>query len=140
MCPTCGMKLRVLQSRLLWALAVAYIVPIAMIIPLFGHMPALLTYEARRLVLSAVVVVVTFGAFKLLKHLIPRLLKVRLLKPEEKVVFPLAKSAAPPEETQAIDASDLVATDDDRAEWRCKSCGEENPGNFDECWKCLATR
>src|SRR5580698_5999677 len=76
-CPTCGMKLKVLQSRLLWGLAVAYVVPIAMIVPLFGHMPALLTYEARRLVLSAVVVVVTFGAFRLLKHLIPRLLKVR---------------------------------------------------------------
>jgi hypothetical protein len=139
-CPTCGMKLRVLQSRLLWGLALAYVVPIAMVVPLFGHMPPLLTYEARRLVLAAVVVVLTFGAFRLLKHLIPRLLRVRILKPEEKVVFPLAKPAARAEETQAIDASDLKRTDDDRPEWTCKSCGEENPGNFDECWKCQTWR
>jgi hypothetical protein len=26
------------------------------------------------------------------------------------------------------------------SEWRCPGCGEENPANFDECWKCLAAR
>ena len=26
--------------------------------------------------------------------------------------------------------------DDARPAWRCAECGEENPGNFDECWKC----
>jgi len=24
--------------------------------------------------------------------------------------------------------------------WRCAKCGEENPGNFDECWKCETER
>jgi len=60
-CPTCGMKLRVLQKRLLWGLAVAYVVPIAVVVPLFGHMPPLLTYQARRGVLAAVVVIVTLA-------------------------------------------------------------------------------
>lgn len=24
--------------------------------------------------------------------------------------------------------------------WRCRSCGEENPGSFESCWKCQAER
>jgi len=24
--------------------------------------------------------------------------------------------------------------------WKCKHCGEENPGNFDACWKCEQAR
>ena len=24
--------------------------------------------------------------------------------------------------------------------WKCRSCGEENPGNFEECWECQAAR
>jgi hypothetical protein len=139
-CPTCGMKLRVLQKRLLWGLAVAYVVPIAVVVPLFAHMSPMLTYQARRVVLAALVVVVTFGAFRLLKHFIPRLLRVRILGSEEKVVFPLAKIEVQAEETEAIDVSGLEPTDEDQAGWTCKSCGEENPGNFNECWKCLTLR
>jgi hypothetical protein len=25
-------------------------------------------------------------------------------------------------------------------EWKCPKCGETVPGNFDQCWKCMATR
>ena len=25
-----------------------------------------------------------------------------------------------------------------RLPWQCPACGEENPGNFYECWKCQA--
>lgn len=24
--------------------------------------------------------------------------------------------------------------------WKCRHCGEENPGNFNECWKCQKMR
>jgi len=24
--------------------------------------------------------------------------------------------------------------------WKCGSCGEVNPGNFEQCWKCQAVR
>ena len=27
-----------------------------------------------------------------------------------------------------------------RLPWQCPACGEENPGNFYECWKCQATQ
>ncbi|MEM0915033.1 MAG: hypothetical protein AAGK09_10540 [Planctomycetota bacterium] len=32
--------------------------------------------------------------------------------------------------------------DDDEPgpDWVCPSCGEENPGNFQVCWKCMAAR
>ena len=35
---------------------------------------------------------------------------------------------------------EVAAHLDAPAEWTCARCGEENPGNFDECWICLATR
>jgi hypothetical protein len=35
---------------------------------------------------------------------------------------------------------EVAADRDAPAEWTCDGCGEENPGNFHECWKCLATR
>jgi hypothetical protein len=27
-----------------------------------------------------------------------------------------------------------------RSDWRCPSCSEENPGNFEICWKCSHLR
>jgi len=29
---------------------------------------------------------------------------------------------------------------DERPEWTCGGCGEENPGNFDVCWQCGVAR
>jgi hypothetical protein len=28
----------------------------------------------------------------------------------------------------------------DPSAWKCAGCGEENPGNFGECWKCQRVR
>jgi len=28
----------------------------------------------------------------------------------------------------------------DSSAWKCAGCGEENPGNFEECWKCQRDR
>jgi hypothetical protein len=30
--------------------------------------------------------------------------------------------------------------DSESAKWTCPHCHEENPGNFDECWKCQRNR
>jgi hypothetical protein len=138
-CPICGMRLRVLQSSLLLGLAIAYVVPIA-IVGTVTLMAQWANGRERRLVYLGVLTVVYIGAFRLLKHLIPKLLRVRILRPDEKVDFPLATPARRAEETQDVDASSLEQTDDERPEWTCKSCGEENPGNFNECWKCLAMK
>jgi hypothetical protein len=138
-CPTCGVKLKVLQRRLLLSLAVSYIVPFAIVVPAV-FMAQWDNDRERRLVSLGLLMIAYFGAFRILQRLIPRLLRVRLLKDNEKVVFPLAKAAVETAESQETSVLSLEPTDDDRPEWTCKSCGEENPGNFDECWKCQEPR
>jgi hypothetical protein len=46
----------------------------------------------------------------------------------------------PSEPIYLNETADLKGTESERPPWDCKSCGEENPGNFDECWKCQAWR
>jgi hypothetical protein len=138
-CPTCGVKLKVLQRRLLLCLAVSYIVPFAIVVPAV-FMAQWDNDRERRLVSLGLLMIAYFGAFRILQRLIPRLLRVRLLKDNEKVVFPLAKAAVETAESQETGVLSLEPTGEDRPEWTCKSCGEENPGNFDECWKCQEPR
>ena len=38
------------------------------------------------------------------------------------------------------DAPTVGAETTDPAAWRCANCGEENPSNFGECWKCQRVR
>ena len=72
----------------------------------------------------------------------PRFLRVRLIGKGEEVTFPLLERAKErqAEAQVAEDGLDSEAKDDDRPEWVCPKCGETNPGNFNECWKCLAMR
>jgi hypothetical protein len=50
------------------------------------------------------------------------------------VEFPVSKRAVP--EVAAVEE----VPDDTRPAWACPKCGEENPGNFSECWKCQTWR
>jgi hypothetical protein len=38
------------------------------------------------------------------------------------------------------DIPKLGAENADPGAWRCANCGEENPSNFGECWKCQRVR
>jgi|SRR5271166_623042 len=45
---------------------------------------------------------------------------------------------APPSEPLDLEAAMAAASDAHVGPaWRCRSCGEENPGTFEMCWKCL---
>jgi hypothetical protein len=83
----------------------------------------------------------TFVAWFQIRN-IPRLLRVRLLKKNEIVRFPLEETATVPvkDESVPFGAVPLEATKDDRPDWVCPKCRETNPGNFNECWKCLSMR
>jgi len=48
--------------------------------------------------------------------------------------------AAHPSSTEFNGELSGSGTTDSGPAWVCPSCHEENPGNFDECWKCLADR
>jgi hypothetical protein len=42
--------------------------------------------------------------------------------------------------TAAILNTERNARDADNSKWTCPHCHEENPGNFEECWKCQRAR
>jgi hypothetical protein len=90
-----------------------------------------------------VFVIVLFGAVSLQGRNNLRLLTVRLLQDNEDVRYPLVRpSILNPEDEAAPKSSalQLEPTKDNRPSWVCAKCGEENPGNFDECWKCQTWR
>ncbi len=82
--------------------------------------------------------------FALQQRFTPRLLRLRFLKDGESVAFPLVdlaiQTAAERKEIEEEDEQNPEPTADAGPAWKCKSCGEENPGNFNECWKCLKMR
>jgi predicted N-acetyltransferase YhbS len=45
-----------------------------------------------------------------------------------------------PDKTIASSAARLESPDLGKPAWACTKCREENPGNFDVCWKCPASR
>ena len=60
----------------------------------------------------------------------------------EVVEYPLARAA---KEQAAADRffeeqRNMQSPDMGKPAWNCASCGEENPGNFEVCWKCQAAR
>jgi len=54
-----------------------------------------------------------------------------------KALEPKSVSEPPIDLRAAVEAS---GTEPVGPSWSCRSCGEENPGNFEECWKCQAVR
>jgi hypothetical protein len=141
-CPVCGVKLRVLQSRAFVTRVLAVMVPFALLMISAFVAPVTrgsIDYKIR----MGIFAVVSFGAIFLQRRNNPRLLTVRLLQDNEDVRYPLARSPIPNPEDEAAPKSSalqLEPTKDDRPSWVCAKCGEENPDNFDECWKCQTWR
>ena len=141
-CPVCGVKLRVLQSRASVTRFLAFMIPSALMVISVFVVPVTrvsIDYKIR----MGIFVVVLFGAVFLQGRNTPRQLTVRLLQDNENVRYPLARPPIlnPEDETAPkSSALQLEPTKDDRPSWVCAKCGEENPGNFDECWKCQTWR
>jgi hypothetical protein len=141
-CPVCGVKLRILQSRALVTRFLAIVVPFAlMVISIFVAPVTRGSFDYK--IRMGVFVIVLFGAVSLQGRNNLRLLTVRLLQDNEDVRYPLVRpSILNPEDEAAPKSSalQLEPTKDNRPSWVCAKCGEENPGNFDECWKCQTWR
>jgi hypothetical protein len=140
-CPVCGVKLRVLQSRAYLIGLLAFLVPLALIV-LSIFVAPVTRGSIDDLIRKGILVVVVFGAVRLHKRNIPKLLTVRLLQGNETVRFPLVRTTSAEDENEAEPnrAFLLEPTEDQRPVWVCPKCREENPGNFDVCWKCQAVR
>jgi hypothetical protein len=140
-CPVCGIKLRVLQPRVQIASVLIFVVPLALGM-LLGHFDPFYKDEVKRRASLLILGVIYIFGFYLLARFSPRLLQLRLLKDGEAVVFPLAVVArVHAEEAEFIkEQLALESPDLGKPAWVCPKCHEENPGNFDECWKCQTWR
>jgi hypothetical protein len=138
-CPVCGIKLRVLQSRV-------QITSIALFVLLlstaFG-LGRLLHARGDDIPMLIGLGTVYLAGYLLFQKSIPRLLQLRFFEEGEQAGFPLVTLAEDlAEERKAIEEDDLNQEPpaDDGPAWTCESCGAENPGNFNECWKCMKLR
>jgi hypothetical protein len=124
LCPHCGARLRVIQTRANLAGWVAVAV-------FFGgvyYVESLLSQSQLHLT-EKVALVCVLGAVCVVQ-LIPRLFgpqlaQLRLTSSDEMVTFPL---------------EDAKANEDPAAGWVCAGCHERNPANFEICWNCERPR
>jgi predicted RNA-binding Zn-ribbon protein involved in translation (DUF1610 family) len=144
-CSQCGIHLKVRQSRI----AILNITLLLGAGALAGYVVAHGSNKDAS-VLLAVLIVGTAVAFQFRYSPCFAQLEIASGVDAEKLSYPLSTKATP-----------IVELDDERGErelkeavasgaeseatkasspWRCESCGEDNPGNFNECWKCQAMR
>ncbi|HEY2527223.1 MAG TPA: hypothetical protein VGJ20_04610 [Xanthobacteraceae bacterium] len=140
-CPSCGIKLRVLQARLQIASALVFVVPLGLLM-LLAYFDPFYKDEVKRRASFLVIFVIYILGFYLLTRMSPQLLRLRFLKDGEHVGFPLEVVArVHKEEAQLIrERLDRQPPDVGQPSWVCPKCHEENPGNFGECWNCLGLR
>jgi hypothetical protein len=132
--------LRVLQARAYLVGLLVFFLPLVFVIVSVIAAPVArgsTDYSIRMMMFMAVLWI----GIVLHKRAIPKLLTVRLVQNGEVVRFPLApKPSVPEEDIDPSSALELKPVEDGRPEWTCANCGEQNPGNFDECWKCQTWR
>jgi hypothetical protein len=138
-CPVCGMKLRVLQARAVLIGLLTFFLPFVLVVATYIAAPVA-RGPRDYIIRMAAFFVIMWSATVLHRRYIPRLLTLRLVENEEVVRFPLAPVAKKGENTEPRSALELAPVEEDRPAWTCANCGEENPGNFDECWKCQTWR
>ena len=140
-CPTCGVKLRVLQGRAQLSYVLVFGLPFTLVflvddaIPLNSDTPSA---KIAILFLAAIYI----GGFILQQHYFPSLLQLRNVRDGEVVDYPLVRAAKEQAaEAQFIEEQgDMESLDTGKPVWTCASCGEASPGNFEVCWKCQAAR
>jgi hypothetical protein len=140
-CPGCGVKLRVLQTNVQIGVALVFLLPLGLAI-LLAYFDPFYKDEVKAKASLFVLLVIYLSGFFLLNRMSPRLLRLRFLKDGEQVGFPLEVVARiHKEEAQFIQEQlDRESPDVGQPSWICPNCHEENPGNFDECWKCQTWR
>jgi hypothetical protein len=118
-CPSCGARLRIIQTRVAVTSAILFAVLLfgARGLTSLGHQAHLETTETLQLlgVFTAVIGMLLLPLFA------PNLWQVRLVSADEAVAFPLGTPKAEADATPG---------------WVCRQCHEKNPENFELCWNC----
>jgi hypothetical protein len=139
LCPVCGIKLRVLDGRM----RIAFVVGLALMLGIPAAVGQLTRVYGDKNGRVIGLMLIFLAGFILFQRSIPRLLRLRVLGEGETAGFPLAtlaKDLAAAREEADREVKDLEAVEDTGLAWKCPKCGEESPGNFNECWKCLEMR
>ena len=143
--PVCGVKLRVLQGRVMASWALAFVVPFIVLTFLDSLNPVdrdSVSGKIRLIEFAAVL----GGSFVLQWRWTPRLLRLRFVNDGEAIEYPLVIRARGLAEDRARESKlleeqlELESPDVGKPAWTCAKCREENPGNFDICWKCQTAR
>jgi hypothetical protein len=140
-CPTCGTPLRVLPGFAGLSATMALLLLIFVGVVTANTVPAGWSWSARsRRALWVGAGLIALSGFAVHNLVAPRLLGLRSLRPGEAVTFPLGEDTT--ERKAGVRAGNSLdeSMEENRPAWTCAKCGEENPGNFDECWKCQAWR
>jgi hypothetical protein len=140
-CPTCGVKLRVLQGRAQLSYVLVFGLPFALLF-LVGQAVPLNSGTPPAKIALFCLGAIYFGGFILQQHYFPRLLQLRYLRDGEFVDYPLARAAKEQaaEDQFFEEQRQMESPGTGKLAWTCASCGEENPGNFEVCWKCQEAR
>jgi hypothetical protein len=144
-CPVCGVKLRVLQGRVVASWALALVVPLIVLTLLDSLNPVDRDSVGGKIRLVEFMAVLG-GSFVLQWCWTPRLLRLRFVNDGETLEYPLVVRARELAEDRATEAKlleeqlELESPDVGKPAWTCVKCREENPGNFDICWKCQSVQ
>jgi hypothetical protein len=138
-CPVCGIKLRVLDGRMRITFVAGFVLMLG-ISAAVGQMTRFYGDKNGRVI---GLMLIFLAGFILFQKSIPRLLRLRVLGEGETAGFPLvtlAQDLAAVREEADREGVALEPDADAGPAWICPKCHEENPGNFNECWSCLAMR
>jgi hypothetical protein len=138
-CPVCGIKLRVLDGRAR-ILSVGLFIVMVCSAAAVGKMSK--SYGNDRTVL-VVFGILCIAGYIFFQKSFSRLLQLRILEEGETAGFPLITLAEDLATWRAAADSERVNLEpvgNTGPGWTCGKCHEENPGNFDICWKCQAER
>jgi len=146
-CPGCGVKLRVLQMRVVIATSLLFAIAmgVAAYIGDYDRAHNIHQSEASGLLISGAAMSVLFYFQWRFAY---RFASVRILRDGVGASFPLTETEpfeVPDEAPLDLALLSKVAarwnTDkEDSAVWICPKCKEDNPGEFDRCWKCQTER
>jgi hypothetical protein len=144
-CPQCGMTLEIFQA----AANVYSFGAMLLVLPLAYFLMHIIPAHNKetQLILTLLVFV---PLVSVLLRFTPCFARVARATNPNELTYPLSPKPLEPESTEARNQRELAEAianaqnDKSRgispATWQCASCGEENPGEFDICWKCQKDR
>lgn len=136
-CGHCGAKLRVTQRQAIAILlGIFVLVMVSILVPVLLHGPLVKAPPWFSYITPLFGVSASLGALKLSYWLGRLFTRLKLAKANAKLKYPLEWNNNVTKEVE-LSGSDVAPG---CQTWMCRKCREENPGEFELCWKCNEER